>query len=265
MILSYATLISPDNIDLSIGTVRKPKLKDISKITFEKFDTYEFFLLLTPEMFFNKLVGENKEGYWGSFSVEEQQITNMYDIVLADENLQRVYVEIFNFFFVEQVIFKEGVFILLSQGVDTSTEIDSIDHVRGVIHKEVFAQVLEVLQQICCIYKEKDESKKVKYKNKLAEKLHKRMLAAAEKEKKKFDKNLTVPNIISTLSCNHPSINYINIWELTLFQLFDNFERLQLRFVYEIDSTRVSVWGDEKKTFDAALWYKNNYDKHELT
>jgi hypothetical protein len=32
--------------------------------------------------------------------------------------------------------------------------------------------------------------------------------------------------------------------------------------MFDIDSTRVSVWGDEKKTFNAALWYKNNYDKN---
>jgi len=29
--------------------------------------------------------------------------------------------------------------------------------------------------------------------------------------------------------------------------------------IYEIDSTRVSVWGDEKKTFNASLWYKNHF------
>ena len=47
-----------------------------------------------------------------------------------------------------------------------------------------------------------------------------------------------------------------------MFQLLDAFNRMQMNSMYEIESTRVSVWGDEKKTFDASLWYKNNYDTH---
>ena len=50
---------------------------------------------------------------------------------------------------------------------------------------------------------------------------------------------------------------------MTVFQLYDSFNRLQQNKMYDIDSTRVSVWGDEKKTFDFGLWYKNNYDNNE--
>ena len=45
----------------------------------------------------------------------------------------------------------------------------------------------------------------------------------------------------------------------------DAFNRLQRNTMYDIDSTRVSVWGDEKKTFDVSLWYKNEYDKKKST
>lgn len=88
------------------------------------------------------------------------------------------------------------------------------------------------------------------------------MLKAKKKaqENKKADINLSIPNIISSVSNMHPSINYLNIWDLTIFQLLDAFNRLQANVMYNIDCTRVSVWGDEKKTFDVSLWYKNNYD-----
>ena len=90
-----------------------------------------------------------------------------------------------------------------------------------------------------------------------------KMLKAKKKEQetKKSDLNLTIPNIISSLANKHPSLNYVNIWDLTIFQLLDAFNRTQANSMYDIDSTRVSVWGDEKKTFDVSLWYKNNYDK----
>ena len=79
-------------------------------------------------------------------------------------------------------------------------------------------------------------------------------------DNKKADINLSIPNIISSISNMHPSLNYMNVWDLTVFQLLDAFNRLQANVMYDIDCTRVSVWGDEKKTFDVSLWYKNNYD-----
>ena len=103
----------------------------------------------------------------------------------------------------------------------------------------------------------------MKFKNNLAKKLMQKMLKAQkeEKKRKKADINMSLPNIISAVSSRHPSINLINVWELTIFQLFDVFGRLQANAMFEIDCKRVSTWGDEKKTFDAALWYKNQYDK----
>lgn len=118
------------------------------------------------------------------------------------------------------------------------------------------------MQQICCIYSEDEDIKNLKFKNALAKKMYEKMLKAKKKaqENKKVDINLSLPNIISSISNKHPSINYINVWDLTVFQLMDAFNRVQTNTMYEIDSTRVSVWGDEKKTFDFTLWYKNNYD-----
>ena len=135
--------------------------------------------------------------------------------------------------------------------------------VRGVIAKENFSEVIGLLQQICCIYNEEESLDDMKFKNNLARKLMEKMLKAKKKEQetKKSDLNLTIPNIISSLANKHPSLNYVNIWDLTIFQLLDAFNRIISNSIYDIDSTRVSVWGDEKKTFDVSLWYKNNYDK----
>ena len=46
-----------------------------------------------------------------------------------------------------------------------------------------------------------------------------------------------------------------------LMNVYLKLYRLQVNKVYDIDARRVSVWGDEKKTFNIALWYKNEYDK----
>ena len=265
MRLDYGTQSSPVPITLSIGTLRKPTLKEISQITFDRFSFYEFFLKLSPETYYTKLRKENDgEAIWDSLTEEERDKITIYNIIEEDDKIRSTYVEIFNFFFVETVIYQEGFFILLKE----NTAIDNPDkikreQVRGAIAKDNFSQVMSLLQQICCIYNEEESLDDMKFKNNLARKLMEKMLKAKKKEQeaKKSDLNLTIPNIISSLANKHPSLNYVNIWDLTIFQLLDAFNRTQANSMYDIDSTRVSVWGDEKKTFDVSLWYKNNYDK----
>lgn len=258
MKLDYGTQISPIPITLSIGTMKKPTLREIAQLTFDKFSEYEFFLKLTPKLYYTIIRKDSGKEYWDSITEEEQSIIDIYSIIENDENIQNIYVEIFNFFFVENVVYEKGFFILFKQ-----ENASCIEQVQGAIAKENFSQVIDLLQQICCIRNEEEKIEDMKFKNNLAKKLMEKMLKAKKEEKKakKADLDLTIPNIISSVSNKHPSLNYLNIWDLSIFQLLDAFNRMQTNSMYEIDSTRVSVWGDEKKTFDFSLWYKNNYDK----
>ena len=259
MRLEYETQISPYPIILSIGTLRKPTLQEIfdtsSGMSFERFCYYELFLKMSPQTFYTDIKGEEGKEYWNSLTVDEQNNMSIYDILLTDEQLQNIYVEIFNFFFVETVVFKEDLFILLNNANGGLQK----ENIRGVIHADTFDSVLDIIQQICCI-DDKKSDEDLKFKNNIAKKLYERMQKAQQKQKKKKDINLTIPNIISSVSVKHQSLNYSNIWNLTIFQLLDNFNRLQVNAMYDIDALRVSVWGDEKKTFNPALWYKNHYE-----
>lgn len=266
MRLDYGTQLSPVPITLSIGVLRKPTLLEISQLTFDKFTYYEFLIKMTPEIYYTELQKDNggKE-YWESLTEEQRESITLYNLILQDEQLCTIYTEILNFFFVESVIFQEGYFILLKQEVENIDDISTED-IQGAISEELLPKVFELIQQICCIYNKEDDIDEAKYKNNLAKKLMERMKKAAKQnsnksDSKKSDLNLTIPNIISSICNKHSSLNYTNIWNLTIFQLLDAFNRTQVNTMYNIDSTRVSVWGDEKKTFDATLWYKNEYDK----
>lgn len=262
MRLDYGTQISPVPITLSIGVLRKPTLQEIAELTFDRFTYYEFLIKMTPESYYTELQKENggKE-YWQSLTEEQREGITLYNLILEDTKLCNTYVEILNFFFIESVIFVEGSFILLNKEVDNIKDINT-DSIRGVISKDFLPQVFELIQQICCIYNAEDKIDESKFKNNLAKRLMKQMKEAAKQNApKKIDLNLTIPNIISAVSNKHPSLNYTNIWNLTVFQLWDAFNRTQMNSMYDINSMRVSVWGDEKNTFDVSLWYKNEYDK----
>lgn len=262
MKLDYGTQLSPEPIKLSVGTLRKPKLFEIAELNFDAFDIYEMFLKLTPEIFYTKLKGNDEKAYWESLSEEQRENITLYDLILNDDSLQKTYQEILNFFFVEIVVYNNGLFFLFKNRTDKTSDITQ-DDICGIIHKDIFPEILDLIQQICCINDKKESPENLKFKNKIARSIYEKMLNAKKKEKKKrkADVNLSLPNIISSISNIHPSISPINVWELTVFQLIDSFIRLQENTMFSIDCTRVSVWGDEKKTFNATLWYKNRYDK----
>ncbi len=257
MKLDYGTQLSPEPIKLSIGTIKKPKLSDIAELGFDLFDLYEMFLKLTPEVYYTKLKSNDGKVYWESLSDEQRQNITLYDIIVDDDSLRKTYQEIFNFFFVEAVVYNDGLFFLLKSSTDIAN-----DNIIGVINRDIFPQVIDLIQQICCI-NEKDESpENLKFKSEKARARYMKMLEAekAKKTSKKADNNLSLPNIISAVSNMHPSISIISIWDLTIFQLIDSFIRLQENIMYGVNCLRVATWGDEKKQFDATAWYKNRYD-----
>lgn len=263
MKLDYGILLSPNPIKLSIGSLRKHTLREISVFSFDKFNLYEVFLKMTPEKYYTNMCGEEGKKYWESLNENKRNEMTIYDLITEDDNIQKIYVDLLNFFFDEYVIFKEGFFVLLRQENDFAEDVTP-EIIHGVINQDSFQQVLELIQQVCCIYEKDEIIDEMKFKNNTAKKIYEKLLKGQKEKKaqKKADKNFYLPNIISAVSNCHPTINPINVWDLTLFQLFDSFNRLQVNKMYDIDSRRVSVWGDEKKTFDIALWYKNEYDKN---
>lgn len=266
MKLNYGTQLSPFPIVLSIGTLIKPTLREISDpskgMSFEKLNYYEVLIKMTPEIFYTKIKGEEGRKYWNSLTETQKNNISLYHTVINDKRLLQTFVEIFNFFFLENVSFYEKSFILLDKDTQNTDDISQND-IHGVIVEDNFTEILDLIQQICCISDEEEIIDDSKFKNKRAKELYYKMKKAAKKERqnKKIDINFTLANIISAVSNKHPSLNFINIWDLTIFQLLDAFNRLQINTTYDINATRVSVWGDEKKTFDAALWYKNEYER----
>ena len=263
MVFTYSMLLNPEPIKLSIGHLRKPTLGDIAKISFERHSVYQAFSKYTPRDYYTKLL-KNNGGIekWEAMPDDEKDKLTMYMLIKADIQLQKLYTDLLKFFFEENVVFKEGFFILFNGDAEQNQDIP-LDQISGVISENDFQQVMVMIQQISCVYKPEEPIAEMKFKNDIARKLYEKMRKAQkqQEESKEADKDLYIPNIISSVAAIHPSINLINVWGLTLFQLMDCFKRVQTNLMYDLNSMRVAVWGDEKKKFDPAIWYKNYYDK----
>lgn len=264
MKLDYGTMISAYPIPLNIGTIRKPKLSEIADpriMGFDTFGIYESFLSMTPEQYFTKINPRAGEKLWFGISEELRKKMTIFSLLSFEDDLREIYTKIFQFFFEEPVIFMSGFFIILNDGADEKS-ILSKENVKGIITEDTFFQIVSIIKQICGLSVDEEDTSKMKFKNEMAAKLFERMKKAKEKSQaKKHDINFSLPNIISVVASCHPSLNYTNIYDLTVYQLLDCFDRLRNSAYYDIDKTRVSVWGDEKKQFKPDLWYRNEYDK----
>ena len=94
MRLDYGTQLSPCPISLSIGTIRKPTLKDIATISFEKFMLFEVFTKLSPSAYYEKISSSNS--YWDSLSEDEKDETTMYKVIMNDERVRNIYIDVLN-------------------------------------------------------------------------------------------------------------------------------------------------------------------------
>lgn len=245
--LDYDTLITPSPIKLSIGTLRKPKLLEISNMGFSKFDSYKILLKLSSDMVDNKI----KESL--GLNPNSEDAIKIYDIIKLDESLREAYLDMFNFFFEEKTIYSDGYFFTLKSNENKELTELTTDDIKGIIGVENFEEVLFAIQQTCCIAS-KEKKEKPKFKNEKARKLYERMQKSKSMNNNDLN-SLSLPNIISAVSNFHPSLNPINIYDITVFQLYDSFNRLQLGEAYWMNKMRVSVWGDEKGKFKSSLWY----------
>lgn len=259
MKLDYITKLNPAPIHLPIGTLRKPTLIEISEFGFDKFEVLQTFIKMSPELFYTKLNDDEGKAFWNRLTDSQKESITLYDLIQNDNYLRDVYLSIFNFFFAETVVFNDGMFMIFNREVNVNSEL-TIEDVHGVINEGNFLLVLDLIQQICCIHENEESTENMQFKNKAAKKLYEKMHKAQNSNKKKADINMSLPNIISAVSNKHPSINPVNVWKLTIFQLMDSFERLQSNVVFDINCVRMSVWGDEKKSFDISSWYKASRD-----
>lgn len=263
MKLDYGTMISPYPIRLTVGTIKKPHIDDIEQIGFDEFGLIEGFLSLKPKDYYAKNKDNNAQ-FWDSLSDNEKESLSMFKAIESDITLQHFYLNVFRFFFEEPVDYASGFFIILKQGTEINDQLKQ-DDILAVINEVQFYQLLTIFKQICGIKIEEDLSNipDSMFKNAKAKALYERM----QKDQKKIegnkpvDLNYSIPNIISSVVARHPSINYLNVGQLTVYQLLDLFNRMRSGMWYDIDQTRVSVWGDEKNTFKPDGWYKNEYDK----
>ena len=263
--VDYGSLLSPEPIPFMLGIkgqkcdIKAPTLRDICKVGFDTFYLFQLYLKITPEEHFlqyEESTGERKT--WDDLTDLDKWNYTMFDCIQLSPILQNIYSEVFNFFFTDTVTYQDGLFIVTNcEKVDDEIKPGSV---IGVINHNIFDDLVSILQQICCIEPNKKETKPI-FKNEKARRNYLKTHKLRKRKKSKIDRDLTIPNIISAVATASNNLNMVTIWDLTIFQLFDVFDRLRTFDIYSMNRTSVSVWGEgDKAKFDNTIWYRNTYD-----
>lgn len=255
----------------NVGSVKSPLLKEIAKITFSMYNTYLNFLSLDIHSYFKSLDGINdgqfklyaedelsllrrlKEEYW-KLPPEDQKDLSFWDLAQFDKMTLSTILGALRFFFTDEITYdpQENAFLLYNGSVNEENE----KLVTGCIHRENYNDVINVILQLNGISKSDSESQPVKIKNKTAEKLLIRMEQAKKSKSFKERSKMELPNLISSLASRHSGINMTNIWDLTVYQLYDQFKRQRYLDSYEIQAMNVAAWGDSDGKFKETLWFE---------
>lgn len=244
--LSYFELLSPAPVSVpGVGGIISPRLKDISSIGINTYQYYLTVLLLDLRSYF-AMIGREKD--FELLSEEERIQLNLFDLLNLNPDCTALLQTIFNFFIQGKAVYsrEEKAFLIQKDG-----------KVTGCVSRENYPRVCSVICQRSCVRTGPQEDlSKVKSKKALEIMQKLRKGRAAKSRQPKADQNLELGNIISAVANKSHSLNILNIWDLTVFQLWDCFSRLSANSIYEIQSMSVAAWGNKDNYFDASAWFK---------
>lgn len=283
MKLNYADLISPypyrlvlevNHNPVVIGEIKSPTLKEIwnPDITYKGYQILIGLLLMNPQKYCEQVKPE-KLDWFNSLSENEQSLLDMMQFIEEDVALQQSYERLFNFFFKETVFWDSinKVFFVTDDGVyyDSEKQVFYIfgedgskkeTNKFGFIARGILPLVCDVILQRCGVALSDTDVDLSKVKSKKARDIIKKLKLGKKKsnENNKPSKDDELPNLITAISVKSNSINFTNVWDLTVYQFYEHFKREQGNVFFDIQSTRVAAYGDEKNVFKGNEWYKTS-------
>ena len=265
MKLSYYDLISTSPYFLDgVGHIRAVTFRDIDKLP-QKITTYNIYISVISfdKDAFIKATEMSTEqvDLFNKFFKERNLKTTVFDFILSNELVRNQLFLALDFFFVENIAYNQenGTFILFNGEFSEESKV-------GLITRDNFKDVADVILQRCA--KEDDEEENyddmVFRDEKTRRKWIKQHEGAKQRKLAKQKQNgemYDIGNIISAVCAQGIGITMLNVWDLTVYNLYDQFNRIGSNRIDQITRHNIAVWGDEKKQYDYEGWLKNNVTK----
>lgn len=224
----------------NVGEIYPLTLKEIAEIGEMNYHKYLNVLTFNIE---DIKASDEEEGKVADFTPFEILLANIF---FADEELrfEETVADALMLFFREKPTFdKRGFFYFGKLSEGRTIDQDNFDELRKVI-----------MEQNCLLTeKEKEDiyNPANERARKIAEKLNKARKKIAELKKKQSEEgnspSLTLFDLISILASNGNNLNISNIWELTMYQFNNQFNRMKMLDEYEINVQALLHGADSSK------------------
>ena len=219
-------LLSGMPIELNFGNLYPLKLKEIVKLGYNKYNYYISLILI------DKLILQNND-------TDLNDINNfevIYELCKYDKHFKINYFNMLELFFKETIDMYDGFFYF----GDLKEE--------RIINKDNFDEFIILLKEINCMVNKEDN--KFNPANDKAREIAERIKKAREKinkVKSKSGENLSLSDLISAFAFYNKNTDLNSIFEMTIYQFNNQFQRMQLVNNYEISIQSLLHGADPKK------------------
>ena len=231
------TLISGAPYSCGGFLVYPPRLDDIRGIGYEQYQMFLSIFLMTKEDVLQML--EIDPSAAGEVEFDILQLITMIP-QLRDALLRAL-----SFFMHVSVTYDEEIGYLIEETGD------------GIPLRTIWT-IRRAILKFCYVNDESDIEPPT-FKNEKAreiwEKIQKHK-AAARKQKRSGhgDGSMDLPNLIGAVCAYSSTYSLLNVWDLTVYQFYDQFARLDNRIQVDVYGQRWAAWG--KDDFDFSIWRK---------
>ena len=223
MNFEYFEMLSGEPIPVAgIGHLRSPFLRDIypeSGIGYDAYNLYINFLSWDKEKIiqYDQLMGLR-----GANRLAEEKKLTAFDAVTLLAQTREYCREILSFFMLEELTWDESGRKFVAYITD-----DDGQHITGEINRDNFEEVRLDILQLNFIGLDKDKNPQT-FTSEHAKELWEKAQCYLKEQTKAKDGEEDKPeyhlgNIVSKLCAVHPSYNFLNIYKLTVFQVYDAF------------------------------------------
>lgn len=249
MKFSYEDLISGDSIPVDgIGHFRSPKLRELKPT--QGIGTWNYQLYLNILSWSKEKIVEvhKMSSPKKAAMIAKNKQLSSYDAIILIENSRELLRKAMAFFMDENIVWDDKTRSFLCVSKDD-------EKIIGIINRENFEEVRDMMLQLNYV-NVGDKAKPVKHSSKKSKQLWERCqeYLKQETEKAPVDKNMTLGNIISKLCISNSGYNLLNIYDLTVFQLYDQFFQYGYLRAMKLNDMVFSNHGG--KDFDMQAWIK---------
>ena len=224
----------------------QPTLRSIREVGYDEFYRYISIINADAKNMINQIFGDNEENI-------PNEITT-YDFFMLSDNLANILIGALSFFIDGELHYSERhsaiLFLSANEGATSAVKFD----------KDIFEDIRLAILEVGGFSTENENLRKTHMQNeKKCLDIIAKLEAGREKMRKaKGETNKSdgteLWNIIGAVSAKSQSYNLLNIWDLTICQLYDQFYRYNNEFYLGMAATRWCVWGEDN--FDHEPWFK---------